>query len=288
MKKVALVLEGGGERGLYTAGVLDILMEHNINIDCIIGVSAGALFGINYLSNQPGRVIRYNKKYCKDKNYMGFYSFIKTGNIMNKDFCFNKLVNELDPFDFDTFNKSKVKFYVTVTNVETGLAEYIPISNLKDEKEMEYLRATGSMPIVSKIVEVNGNKYLDGAIADSIPVLKALEMGYDKVIVVETRIEGYHMKHKKRPYAKLWYRKYPKFLKAFINRDKMYNKTLDIINELEKDNKIFVLKPSKYIKISRIEKNPQTMDLQYNLGKEDCLNCLSNLKKYITELNINR
>ena len=281
MKKVALVLEGGGLRGLYTAGVLDIMMEKDIKVDCIIGVSAGALFGINYLSNQPGRVIRYNKKYGKDKNYMGLHCLIKTGNIMNKEFCFDKLVNELDPFDYETFNKSKVDFYATVTNVETAKAEYIKIDNLKDEKQMEYLRATGSMPLVSKFVEIDGQKYLDGAVADSIPVLKAIEMGYDKIIVVETRVADYRMPHKKRPYAKLWYRKYPNFLNAFINRDKMYNATLDIIDKFEKEKKIYVLKPSKYIKISRIEKNPDIMDLQYNLGREDCLQHLDELKAYI-------
>lgn len=281
MKKIALVLEGGGLRGLYTAGVLDILMEKNIEVDCIIGVSAGALFGINYLSKQPRRVIRYNKKYGKNKNYMGIHCLIKTGNIMNKDFCFNKLVNELDPFDYNEFNNSKVKFYATVTNVETGKAEYIAISNLKDKKQMEYLRASGSMPLVSKLVEIDGKKYLDGAVADSIPVLKAMEMGYDKIIVVATRISDYRMPHKKRPYAKLWYRKYPNFLKSFINRDKMYNDTLITINKLENENKIFVLRPSKYIKISRIEKNPDIMDRQYNLGREDCLSNLKKIKKYI-------
>ena len=281
MKKIALVLEGGGLRGLYTAGVLDIMMEKDIKVDCIIGVSAGALFGINYLSNQPGRVIRYNKKYGKNKNYMGLHCLITTGNIMNKEFCFDKLVNELDPFDYETFNKSKVDFYATVTNVNTAKAEYIKINNLKDEKQMEFLRATGSMPLVSKIVEIDGKKYLDGAVADSIPVLKAIEMGYDKIIVVETRVDDYRMPHKKRPYAKLWYRKYPDFLNAFINRDKMYNETLDKINELEKEKKIYVIKPSKFIKISRIEKDPKIMDLQYNLGKDDCLNCLDEIKTYI-------
>ena len=283
MKKSILVLEGGGLRGLFTAGVLDVLMEQDIKIDAIIGVSAGALFGINYLSKQPGRVIRYNKKYGKDKHYMGFHSLITTGNVMNKEFCFNKLVNELDPFDFETYKKAKTKLYAVVTNVETAKAEYIPISDLKDPIQMEYLRASGSMPLVSKIVNINENKYLDGAVADSIPVLKALEMKYDKVIVVKTRVDGYQMKHKKRPYAKLWYRKYPNFLNAFINRDKMYNATLDIIDKFEKEGKIFVIKPSKHIKISRVEKDPEIMDLQYNLGKEDCIKYIDNLKKYINQ-----
>ena len=281
MKKSILVLEGGGLRGLFTAGVLDVLMEQDIKIDAIIGVSAGALFGINYLSKQPGRVIRYNKKYGKNKNYMGFHSLITTGNIMNKDFCFDKLVNELDPFDFETYRKAKTKLFAVVTNVETAKAEYIQIKDLKKEDEMEYLRASGSMPLVSKMVNINGCKYLDGAVADSIPVLKALEMKYDKVIVVKTRCDGYKMKHKKRPYAKLWYRKYPNFLNAFINRDKMYNATLDIIDKLEKEGKIFVIKPSKQIKISRVETNPVVMDLQYNLGKDDSKKIIKKLKKYL-------
>lgn len=283
MKKTILVLEGGGLRGLYTAGILDVLMEEDIKVDAIIGVSAGALFGINYLSKQPGRVIRYNKAYGRNKNYMGLYSLITTGNVMNKEFCFDKLVNELDPFDYDEYNKSNIKFYATVTNVKDGKAEYIEINDLHDEKQMEYLRASGSMPLVSKMVEINGNKYLDGAVTDSIPVLKAIEMGYDKIIVVETRVGDYRMPHKKRPYAKLWYRKYPKFLKAFIDRDIMYNKTLDTIEELEKNGKIFVIKPSKYVKISRVEKNPEIMDKQYNLGIDDGKKTIKKLKKYLGE-----
>lgn len=281
MEKSILVLEGGGLRGLFTAGVLDILMEQNIKVDAIIGVSAGALFGINYLSKQPGRVIRYNKKYGNDKRYMGFHSLLTTGNIMNKEFCFNKLVKELDPFDFETYKKSKTKLYAVVTNVDTAKAEYIPITDLNDSVQMEYLRASGSMPLVSKIVNVDGHKYLDGAVADSIPVLKAIDMKYDKIIVVKTRVDNYSMPHKKRPYAKLWYRKYPKFLKAFINRDVMYNETLKTIDKLNKDKKIFVIKPSREIKISRVEKDPNIMDLQYNLGRDDCLTCLDSLKAFI-------
>ena len=172
--KVALVLEGGAMRGLYTAGVLDVFMENDIKVDTIFGVSAGALFGINYKSNQIGRALRYNLKYAHDKRYMGMYSLITTGDIMNKNFCFNKLVYELDPLDFETYDNSNVKFYAVVTNVETGYAEYIEISDAK--KDMEYLRASGSMPFVSNLVEINGNKYLDGAVADPIPFKKALDM----------------------------------------------------------------------------------------------------------------
>ena len=150
--KIGLLLEGGGMRGLYTAGVLDIFMEKQIRIDGIIGVSAGALFGINYKSNQMGRILRYNKKYAKNKNYMGIYSLLTTGNIMNEEFCFDKIVNELDPIDYEAFKKSKVEFYAVVTNLETGKAEYIKIDDLKDKHNLEYLRASGSMPFVSKPV----------------------------------------------------------------------------------------------------------------------------------------
>ena len=155
--KVCLVLEGGALRGIYSTGVIDVFLKKNIHVDAIIGTSAGALFGINYVSNQQERALRYNKHYCKNKNYMGFYSLLTTGNIMNKEFCFNKLIYELDPFDFDTFNKSKTKFYATVTNLETGEAEYPQIKDMVND--LEYLRASGSMPLVSNIVELNGNKY---------------------------------------------------------------------------------------------------------------------------------
>ena len=217
--KTILVLEGGALRGIYTAGVLDVLLDAKIKVDAIVGVSAGALFGINYVSKQKGRCLRYNLENVHNKNYMGFYSLIKTGNIMNKEFCFDTLVHKTDPFDFDEFKKSKIKFYCVVTNLNTGKAEYIKINDL--EKDMEYLRASGSMPIVSKIVEVNGNPYLDGGMSDSIPTEWALNEGYDRVIVVETRPKEYRKKEYRKlkssllPY-KIFYKKYPKFIRNLI------------------------------------------------------------------------
>ena len=150
--KTAFVLEGGAMRGLYSAGVLDVFMQNGISTDAIYGVSAGALFGINFKSKQIGRAIRYNVKYAHEKNYMGLYSLITTGDIMNREFCFNKLVNELDRFDFETFDKSPIDFFAVVTNVETGKAEYIKIDKAKDG--LEALRASGSMPFVSRCVEL--------------------------------------------------------------------------------------------------------------------------------------
>ena len=219
--RVGLVLEGGALRGIYTAGVLDVLLKNNVKVDKIIGVSAGALFGVNYKSNQPGRALRYNKKYCNNKNYMSFYSFFTTGNIVNREFCFDKLVNELDPFDYETYSNNNIDFYATVTNLETGKAEYHLIKDIRNEKDSEYLRASGSMPFVSRIVEVDGKKYLDGAIADSIPVDKMLTMSVDKIIVVPTRPIDFRRRKKIAIFNKLKYKKYPKFVDKLSNRYKV-------------------------------------------------------------------
>ena len=278
--KIGLLLEGGGMRGLYTAGVLDIFMEKGIHIDGIMGVSAGALFGINYKSNQMGRIVRYNKKYAKNKNYMGMYSLLTTGNIMNEEFCFNKIVNELDPIDYETYKDSKVEFYAVVTNIETGEAEYIKIDDLKDKDNLEYLRASGSMPFVSKPVNIQNKKYLDGGIADSIPIDKMMHMDYDKVIVILTRPKEYRKKKSNQVFPKLYYRKYPKFAEAINHRYQMYNKEIDKVSDLEKEGKIFVIRPSKLVKIKRIEKNEHRMQEMYDLGREDTLKVITKLDKF--------
>jgi predicted patatin/cPLA2 family phospholipase len=255
-------------------------MENDIKVDTIFGVSAGALFGINYKSNQIGRALRYNLKYAHDKRYMGMYSLITTGDVMNREFCFNKLVYELDPFDIETYNNSKVEFYAVVTNVENGKAEYIEIKD--GGKDLEYLRASGSMPFVSNLVEINGNKYLDGAVADPIPYKKALDMGYEKIIVIQTRPADYIKSKSRLPYG-LVYKKYPEFVKtaksAYIN----YNETLDLIRKYEKEGKIIVLRPSEKIKMRRVEKNLSKLQAIYDVGVKDCNNNLSRIKEYIYE-----
>ena len=278
--KVALVLEGGALRGLYTAGVLDVFMENEIKIDTIFGVSAGALFGINYKSKQIGRALRYNLKYAHDKRYMGMYSLITTGDIMNRKFCFDTLVNELDPLDFKTYNNSDTEFYAVVTNVETGLAEYI---NIKDaRKDMEYLRASGSMPFVSNLVEINGNKYLDGALSDPIPFQKALDMNYKKIVVIQTRPADYTKQKPIVPYG-LIYRKYPKFVETAKNIYKKYNKTLNLIKEYENEGKIIALRPSKKIQMKRIEKDLNKLRAIYDIGVKDCNKNLNKIKEYINQ-----
>lgn len=281
--RVGLVLEGGAMRDIYTAGVIDTLMKENILVDGIIGVSAGALFGMNYKSKQIGRVKRYNENYIKDKNYFGINSYLKTGNVMNEEFCFHKLINELDPVDFDEFKNNKVEFYVVVTNIESGNAEYIKINDLRNKDELEYLRASGSMPFFSKIVNVNNKKYLDGAIGDSIPLKKMKELGFDKLIVVLTRPKGYKKKKKLFKFGKFYYKDYPLFVKKINERYKNYNNEINYIEKEYKNNNIVVIRPSRLIKIKRIEKNIDKINEMYDLGVNDTLSMLDEIKVYLNK-----
>ena len=276
--KTALILEGGAMRGLYSAAILDVFMQNNIGVDVVYGVSAGALFGLNYKSRQIGRALRYNLKYAKEKNYMGLYSLITTGNIMNKDFCFKKLVYKLDKLDFETYKNNPVDFYAVVTNLQTGKPEYIKIDDA--QKDMEYFRASGSMPFVSKPVEIKGNLYLDGAIGDAVPFQKALETNFERIIVILTRTAGFRKKKSHLPY-KLCYGKYPNFVETANNSYKKYNETMDLIEKYESENKIIVLRPSKLIKIKRVEKNINKLQRMYDLGISDCMSKLNKIKEYI-------
>ena len=278
--KTAFVLEGGAMRGLYSAGVLDVFMQNNINTDTIYGVSAGALFGINFKSRQIGRPIRYNVKYAHHRDYMSLYSLITTGDIMHKDFCFNRIMYELDRFDIETFDSSPIDFYAVVTNVETGKPEYMHIKNAV--KDMEKLRASGSMPFVSRLVDIDGKKYLDGAISDAIPLQKALDEGYEKIVVVLTRDITYQKKKQYMPYD-LVYRKYPNFIECGKNQHKRYNQTLELVKKYEKDGRIIVLRPSQNLKIARVEKNIDKLNAIYRLGVDDCINNLDKIKDYLSK-----
>ena len=277
--RVGLALEGGAMRGLYTTGVLDMFLENNIKVDVIVGVSAGVLFGANYMSNQKGRAIRYNKRFIKDKRYMGFWSLLRTGNIVNKDFAYYDVPFNLDIFDEKTFEKSNCEFYATVTNVETGKPEYFKVNNVF--KEMELLRATSAMPIVSKMVEWQGKKYLDGGISDSIPIDKCKKLKCDKIIVVLTRPADYKKKKSNNVISNLMYRKYPNLVNTINNRYLEYNNTLEKIFDLENKKEIFVLRPSKDLHIKRIEKDAQKLQDIYDLGKNDCINNIKKLKEYL-------
>ena len=277
--KVGLVLEGGAMRGMYTAGVLDTFLDNDIKVDGIIGTSAGVLFGVNYPSKQRGRVIRYNKKYCKDKRYMGLHSLLTTGNIINKEFSFYEVPFKLDIFDDKTFNESGIDFYATISNIETGEAEYVKLDSILNQ--MEVLRATSAMPFVSEIVEIDGKKYLDGGVTDAIPVDKCKELGYDKIIVVLTRVKEYRKKKSSDFLAKIMYRKYPKLIEAMNRKYQVYNDTVERIIDSENKKEIFVIRPSRLVNISRIEKDENKLEEMYNLGIEDSKRLMNDLKEYL-------
>ena len=280
--KIGLVLEGGGMRGLFSAGVLDALLElKELSVNGIVGVSSGALFGVNYVSKQKERAVRYNKKYADDKRYMGLHSWITTGNAVNKDFAFYELPYKLDVFDNETFKKAETDFYVVMTNVESGKPEYVLIEDAF--AQMEYLRATSALPFASKIIEINGKKYLDGGISDSIPIDFCESLGYDKIIAVLTRPEGTYKEDKLGFLYKLVYRKYPNLVKSLLNMATDYEKVLTKIKDLENKGKIFVVRPPEVLKIGRLEKNRDKIQKVYDTGLNTGLKELDNIVKYLNK-----
>jgi predicted patatin/cPLA2 family phospholipase len=281
MKKTALVLEGGAMRGMYTAAVLDVLMDEGIEVDAIYATSAGVLFGVNYLSGQKGRAIRYNKRFSRDKRYMGLYSLVTSGNIINRDFAFYEVPFTLDVFDDEAYKKSKTKMVATVTNVQTGGVEYMEIGSVLEQ--MEVLRAASAMPFVSHMVELDGQLYLDGGLSDSIPLKKCQEDGYERIVVVETRPKGYR-KGKTNPIAaKVFYSKYPNLVETINNRYKAYNAILQEIEELDAKGEIVLVRPTKDLKLGRIESNPDRLQEMYDLGIEDAKRLLPQIKTYLAK-----
>lgn len=266
--KTGLVLEGGAKRGIYTAGVLDIFLEHGIRFDGVIGVSAGAIHGCSFVSEQIGRSIRYNLEYGSDYRFMSLRSWLLSGNVVDTKFCYHDLPERLDRYDYETFKKSSTAFYVTCSNVETGKPEYFRCLDML--AEIDYLRASASLPLVSKIVNIGDKKLLDGGICDSIPLKAFMEMGYSRNVVICTRPAGY----RKNPSRLLWlnklvYRKYPKFAEAIANRHLMYNQELKEIETLEQEGKILVIRPSQKIKIGKMEHNLDIVKQMYDLGRAD-------------------
>lgn len=282
MSKVGLVLEGGSLRGLYSAGVLDIMMDNNIDVDVIVGTSAGALFGPNYLSKQRGRAIRYNKRFCRDRRNISMWSWLFTGNVVNKNFAYYKITKKLDVFDNETFIKSGKELYVTATNIESGECEYFKINDVLSD--MEKLRATSAIPIMTKPVKINGKYYLDGGVSDSIPIKKCLELGCDKIIVVLTQPKKYKKKiisDKKIKMINIIFKKYPKLISRMLNRHNEYNECIKYINNLEKKNKVFVIRPSEKLDINLIERNPDKLEKIYQVGIKDMNKNIDDLKKYL-------
>ena len=281
MKKTALVLEGGAMRGMYSAAVLDVLMDEGIKVDAIYATSAGVLFGVNYISGQRGRAIRYNKRFSRDKRYMGIYSLVTSGNIINKDFAFYEVPFTLDVFDDDAYMNSDVKMVATVTNVHSGGVEYIEVKSVL--KQMEVLRAASAMPFVSQMVELDGQLYLDGGLSDSIPLKKCQADGYERIIVVETRPKGYRKSKSSSLPAKLFYSKYPNLVETINNRYSAYNDILQEIDDLDARGEIVLVQPSKELHLGRIESDPERLQEMYDLGIGDAKALLPRIKEFLSE-----
>ncbi len=283
MGKSVLVLEGGAMRSLYTSGVLDVFMNNNIDIDCTVGVSAGALVGSNYVSNQKGRTANININYCKDSKYIGVGAIKNNKGLIGFDYLFGEIAKD-NPFDEKEFFSTKKRFVTGVTNCITGKTEYFD-KDLKNTYKL--LQASSSMPLVSKIVEINGKPYLDGAIDCNVPIDWALDQGYEKIVVVLTRNKEYRkqpLSNKMKKMYNLVYKKYPNLLKTMYDRPNKYNETYDEIEKLERENRIFVFRPKNNVDISRLERDQDKLRDLYEEGIDEAEKQLENLKKYLNEV----
>ena len=276
-----LVLEGGAMRGLFSAGVIDVLMEHNIEFDSIVGVSAGAAFGCNYKSKQIGRVIRYNMRYADDKRFCSVSSLIKTGDMFGAKFCYDTIPNELDVFDKETYENNPVKFYAVCTDTETGEPVY-PLLEKADELSFRWIRASASMPLVSKPVLIEGRHYIDGGITDSIPLEFMIKNGCERNVVVLTQPRDYTKeKASMLPLMKLSLRKYPETFEAIKRRHIMYNRARELVFEEERSGSALIICPDEKLPIGRIEHDPEVMKKVYDLGRKTADSKLEELKVFL-------
>ena len=285
MIKAGLVVEGGGMRGVYSSGVLDFFIEKDLFFENNYGVSAGACHLCSYLAKQYKRAFRVNVDYLNDKRYCSVHSLLKTGNLFGAEMLYDIIPNELDLFDYDTYNKNKSNFYVVITDINTGKSEYVKIGDLK--KDIIYVRASSSLPLLAQNVKINDKEYLDGGISDSIPIKKSIADGNKKNVVILTRDSTYRKgKNSLMPIIKLKYKKYPNFVKSMADRYIVYNEILDFIKELEDNGDVFVIRPKKPVNIGRTEKNREKLEALYNDGYNDAKDCYEELLKYLGKENL--
>ena len=261
----ALVLEGGGLRGVFTCGVLDCFMDHGIRFPFIVGVSAGACNGLSYMSGQRGRAKKSNIDLMDEHHYIGFKYLLTQGCIMDFKLLFEDFPEKIIPYDYDAYFLNPTRFVMVTTNCLTGKAEYFEEKS-SSERVMEIVRASSSLPFVSPITYVDGIPMLDGGIVDSIPVEYAINQGYDKLVVILTRNKGYRKKESRMPLAKITYRKYPNLRKALQERNATYNRTMDLIERLEAEGKITVIRPLKPVEVGRMEKDTAKLRALYQEG----------------------
>lgn len=279
--KTGLILEGGAMRGLFSAGIMDVLMENGIRFDGIIGVSAGAAFGCNYKSGQTGRSIRYNTAYSRDPRYCSIRSLIKTGDLYGADFCYHELPEKLDIFDSDAFFNDPTEFYVVCTDVNTGKPVYKKIDSPETDC-FEWVRASASMPLASKVVEIDGYSLLDGGISDSIPLKYFESIGYGKNVVILTQPENYTKKKNRLiPLMKISLKNFPEAVEAMKHRHEIYNETLEYIKERELSGDILVIRPEAPLQIGRVEHDPEKMMKVYEEGRSVAIGKLSEIESFL-------
>ena len=265
--KTGLIMEGGAMRGMFTAGVLDVLMENGLVTDGAIGVSAGAVFGCNYKSHQIGRVIRYNTEYCNDKRYASFKNLVKTGNLYSEQFCYHEVPEKLDPFNEAAFAASPMDFFVVCTDVKTGEPIYHKCRK-GDAEEVLWMEASASMPLAAKIVKIGHYGLLDGGVADSIPVRFFESIGYKRNLIILTQPKGYvKKKNKFLPAIRAKYFRYPAFVEAVADRHERYNETLSYISMLEQAGKDYVIRPPIPLEIGAMERDPAQLRRVYETGR---------------------
>lgn len=266
-ENTALVLEGGGLRGVFTCGVLDCFMDHGVRFPFIVGTSAGACNGLSYMSGQRGRARCSNIDLMDKYHYVGFKYLLTQGCIMDYKLLFEDFPEKIIPYDYDAYFSNPTRFVMVTTNCLTGKAEYLEEKSSAD-RVMSIVRASSSLPFVTKITYVDGVPMLDGGIVDSIPVKYALEQGYEDIVVVLTRNKGYRKKEGKMRAAKAFYRKYPDLQKALYERNAVYNQTMDMIERLEEQGKITVIRPLKPVEVGRVEKDTAKLAALYDEGYE--------------------
>lgn len=280
MYQAGLVLEGGGMKGVYSSGVLDFFLDKGIEFSSCYGVSAGACSLCSFLSKQRGRAYHVTVDYLQDKNYCGLYSLIKTGDLFGADMCYYRIPDVLSPYDHDTFYQYQGNFYSVVTNIETGEAEYIPIKDLK--KDVEAIRASASLPLVSRNVLWEGKLLLDGGISDAIPLKRSMADGNSKNVVIMTKEVGYRREPSSAAsLVKLRYKKYPKVYELMRDRHLAYNETLDFIEEQVGAGNTFVIRPKKKSDVGRIEKDEAKLKALYEEGYRDGEECYEQLLAFL-------
>ena len=278
---VGLALEGGGYRGMYTAGVLDVWMEHGLTCDHMVGVSAGAAFGYNFKSRQIGRAIRYNKAYCANKRYASVTSWLRTGDMFNAEFAYHEVPIERDPIDLEAYRACPMRFTCVCTDLKSGQAVYHDLP-YGDEHDIEWIRASSAIPVATRPVAIEGHKYLDGGVADSIPSAWLFAQGYDRNVVVLTQPAGFvKQPNSVMPMLRRVYRHYPEFVAALEHRHEVYNATLDDLARREAAGEIFVVRPSESVKVPSLCREPEELERIYQIGRRDAEATLPALEAYL-------